>query len=439
MEEGRRKRRRGLFDLFDRKFRGLDALTKDGDNPSLYCLSDGERVHAACQVSRLMMSKFPSPILRARFVVVSPVYELGLADAGQYAQMLVALFSGIVWLSRDTLTASHIRFFLKSPGRCAILRGAAGRTPLSPFSKFTIEGALIECSLKEVGAGGNRLIPAPCALTFAITHFANALLGCAPLQQAPVGAGKNADQFIGQRDRGKPAAAFAGALSRMRLGAIQWLILCAAVLVIAIMLGTGYFALQFRERALEVAERELNNSALLLSRHFDQQLSDLQHVHDDVVAYMRADGVDTADEFEKKMSTLSAHEMLRARLAALPHVGALNLFNAKGWLINSSEMWPVPDVSIADRRYFQEFTSGQADARRDRRAGREQGDEDLDHGLRAQDRRPQRRDHRLCQPRRRAQPFRGFRRVAGAEQRHRDLDDPPRRHHHRPLSRGRQR
>ena len=40
-------------------FAAYDALTKDGDNPSLYCLSDGERVHAACQVSRLMMSKFP--------------------------------------------------------------------------------------------------------------------------------------------------------------------------------------------------------------------------------------------------------------------------------------------------------------------------------------------------------------------------------------------
>ena len=150
-----------------------------------------------------------------------------------------------------------------------------------------------------------------------------------------------------------------GALSRIRLGAIHWLILCAAGLVIAIMLGTGYFALQFRERALEVAERELNNSALLLSRHFDQQLSDLQHVHEDVVGYLRADGIDTSDELEKKMSTLSAHEMLRVKLGVLPHVGGLNLFNAKGWLINSTEMWPVPDVSIVDRRYFKEFTSGQ--------------------------------------------------------------------------------
>src|SRR5215204_802912 len=100
-----------------------------------------------------------------------------------------------------------------------------------------------------------------------------------------------------------------GMPQRIRLGAIQWLILSAALLVIAIMLGTGYFAMQYRERALEVAERELNNSALLLSRHFDQQLLDLQHVHEDVVAGMRAEGVDTSDAFAQRMSTLSAHEM----------------------------------------------------------------------------------------------------------------------------------
>ncbi|MEN3347790.1 MAG: hypothetical protein V7632_1425 [Bradyrhizobium sp.] len=149
-----------------------------------------------------------------------------------------------------------------------------------------------------------------------------------------------------------------GALRAARMGAIQWLVLSAALLVLAITLGTGYLALQFRERALEMSERELNNTALLLSRHFDQQLTDLQYVHDDIVSYLQAGQVDTADQFEKTMSLLSAHEMLRTRLAALPHVGGLNVFNAKGWLINSSEMWPVPDINVSDRRYFQEFTSG---------------------------------------------------------------------------------
>jgi diguanylate cyclase (GGDEF)-like protein len=146
--------------------------------------------------------------------------------------------------------------------------------------------------------------------------------------------------------------------ARARPGAIQWLIVSTVVLVIAIMAGTGYFALEYRERTLEVAERELNNSALLLSRHFDQQLSDLQHIHEDVIAHMRAEGIDTADAFEQRMSTLSAHEMLRTKLAVMPHVGALNLWSARGFLVNSSQMWPVRDATIVDRRYFQEFMSG---------------------------------------------------------------------------------
>ena len=144
------------------------------------------------------------------------------------------------------------------------------------------------------------------------------------------------------------------------MGAIQWLVLCGAALVLAIALGTAYLAMQYRERAIKVAERDLTNTALLLSRHFDQQLSDLQHVHDEILTYVRAGGFDTAEAFEKHMSLLSTHELLRSRLAALPHVGGLNLFNAKGWLINSSEMWPVPDINIAERRYYREFTSGRA-------------------------------------------------------------------------------
>ena len=143
------------------------------------------------------------------------------------------------------------------------------------------------------------------------------------------------------------------------MGAIQWLILCGAALVLAIALGTAYLAMQYRERAIKTAERDLTNTALLLSRHFDQQLSDLQHVHEDVITLVRAGGIDSAESFERQMSMLSTHEMLRARLAALPYVGALNIFNKDGWLINTSEMWPVQDVNIRDRRYFREFTSGQ--------------------------------------------------------------------------------
>ena len=137
----------------------FEALTaREGDSQGLYHLTDGERVHAVCQVRRLLMSRYSAPALSARFVNVSPIYDLGIVGAGDYAQMLVALFSGVVWLSRDALSANHVRFLLKSPGDSQFFAALKAVTPFSPFSKFTIEGALIECSLKEATASSPAAI-----------------------------------------------------------------------------------------------------------------------------------------------------------------------------------------------------------------------------------------------------------------------------------------
>ena len=50
----------------------------------------------------------------------------------------------------------------------------------------------------------------------------------------------------------------------------------------------------FRERALDNSERELENTVLLLARHFDQQLDDFGVVQNDLIAYMRSSGIDSA-------------------------------------------------------------------------------------------------------------------------------------------------
>lgn len=93
-----------------------------------------------------------------------------------------------------------------------------------------------------------------------------------------------------------------GALGRGRMGAVQWLVACGAALVLAIALGTAYLAMQFRDRAIEVSKRDLSNTALLLARHFDQQLTDFQHIQQDVIAHVRAGGIDTPEAFERQIA-----------------------------------------------------------------------------------------------------------------------------------------
>src|SRR6202171_5093399 len=110
----------------------------------------------------------------------------------------------------------------------------------------------------------------------------------------------------------------------VRGGPIRWLIVGGAFLIAAIMIGTTIMAGNFRERALDSSKRELENTVLLLSRHFDQQLEDFGTVQNDLIAYMRSSGVDSVEHYKRQMSSPDIHLMLRAKLSALSYVGGIN-------------------------------------------------------------------------------------------------------------------
>jgi diguanylate cyclase (GGDEF)-like protein len=143
-----------------------------------------------------------------------------------------------------------------------------------------------------------------------------------------------------------------------RGGPIRWLVVGGSLLIAAITIGTTIMAGNFRERALVSAERQLQNTVLLMARHFDQQLEDFMGIQRDVVAQIERSGIATPEAFRTTMSTVEWHDMLKLRLRAYTDVAGVNVFDADGMLINSSENWPVPRVRIADRGFFKAFKSG---------------------------------------------------------------------------------
>jgi diguanylate cyclase (GGDEF)-like protein len=143
----------------------------------------------------------------------------------------------------------------------------------------------------------------------------------------------------------------------IRRNPIRWLTLCGVSLIAAIVIGTAVMIGNFREHALDNSERELENAVLLLARHFDQQLEDLGAIQEDLIAYMQAAGIDTSEHYVRRMSSPDIHLMLKAKIGALSYVGGVNLFDSGGVLINSSGIWPVPAVNVADRTYFKAFQS----------------------------------------------------------------------------------
>jgi diguanylate cyclase (GGDEF)-like protein len=96
---------------------------------------------------------------------------------------------------------------------------------------------------------------------------------------------------------------------------------------------------------------------LLLARHFDQQLEDFGAIQEDLAGYVQSSGIDDSEHYRRRMSSPDIHLMLKSKIGALSYVGAVNLFDADGVLINSSSLWPVPAINVADRDYFKTFKS----------------------------------------------------------------------------------
>ena len=144
----------------------------------------------------------------------------------------------------------------------------------------------------------------------------------------------------------------------LRGGPIRWLIVGGMLLIAAIAIGATVMAGNFRERALHNSERELENTVLLLARHFDQQLEDFQVVQNDLIAFMPIERRSPRREnYKRRMSSREIHLMLKSKMEALSYVGGINVFDADGVLINASSAWPVPSVNVADRAYFKTFKS----------------------------------------------------------------------------------
>ena len=157
--------------------------------------------------------------------------------------------------------------------------------------------------------------------------------------------------------RGTAAIGSRHLVASFRRGPVLWLILSGALLVAAIIIGTVVMVSEFRERALSNSERELENTVLLLTRHFDQLFEDTDIMANDFISQMQFSKIASPEIFKSRMSTLDAHLMLKSKVSGLSYIGDVMIFDSEGKLINSSGAWPLPALGVADREYFKTLKS----------------------------------------------------------------------------------
>ena len=136
-----------------------------------------------------------------------------------------------------------------------------------------------------------------------------------------------------------------------------WLTSLGLFLAVVIAAATALLVVDLHDRSVDQTQRSLISLATILGDQADRALQSIELVQQGIIDELRAADVADEAEYIERVSTRAMQETLEARVAALPQVNAITLIDARGKLLNFSRYWPIPDVSIADRDYFQALAS----------------------------------------------------------------------------------
>ena len=132
------------------------------------------------------------------------------------------------------------------------------------------------------------------------------------------------------------------------------LLLIGTVVLIATIIGTNLFFLaNFRESSLQTAETDLARYTLALDEQADSSFKSLDLVLSSVGDYMGRKGVNDSQSYHRIVTDYDTYLFLKEKITGLPQVDAVTLIDANGKLLNFSRSWPIPNVNVSDRDYFE--------------------------------------------------------------------------------------
>src|ERR1035437_638955 len=135
-----------------------------------------------------------------------------------------------------------------------------------------------------------------------------------------------------ERDRGQAAPGGRGHVignladaGKVSYRPIIMLIVSGIALIAAIVIGTAITILNLRDSALVNSERELGNAAMLIAKHADNEIEELDAVQNSLIEQIQLLGSVSSQDFKRKMSGLDVQIMLKHKISGLSHISALAL------------------------------------------------------------------------------------------------------------------
>ena len=141
-----------------------------------------------------------------------------------------------------------------------------------------------------------------------------------------------------------------------------WILLSGLVLIAGIVGGTAAMIDSFRNRTIANTGTNLENTTLLIARHFDQQFDDLVDAQARLAKRLAIAEIASYEDYKRRLSTPAVHELLAGEISDTFDTSDVFLYDSDGQTINTSQAGPLPNINITDRNYFQAFKTGSTSA-----------------------------------------------------------------------------
>ncbi len=124
------------------------------------------------------------------------------------------------------------------------------------------------------------------------------------------------------------------------------------LVILLVCFGAALAIRELRLRDINDAKRELMALDLLLAEETERTLQGadlaLTSLQEDLVL----GGATTAQDFIRTQSGVSTYVLMKSRIVGTPQLSAVSMIGFDGRLINSSKVYPPPDINVADSDYF---------------------------------------------------------------------------------------
>src|SRR5690348_6767947 len=135
------------------------------------------------------------------------------------------------------------------------------------------------------------------------------------------------------------------------------LVLCGAFLITLVVGVIALILSNLRQHAIEQSKQQLSATATVLARQAARDFQSIDLIEANLIEYMETLAIVSDELYARAMVGRGIHLMLKDRISGFPHIKAVMLVGADGRLINSSEVWPIPQLDFSGQDFFKALKS----------------------------------------------------------------------------------